>query len=646
MLDGIDALIVCGFMAYTLVAGLRSRKVASQNLEEYFLAGRGLDGWRAGLSMAATQFAADTPLLVTGLIATAGIFALWQMWIYGIAFLLMGFVLAPSWRRARVLTDAELCELRYGGRAATALRGIKAVYFGTLFNCVVLAWVLFATKAIAEPFLVWDQWLPDALYQPLLQLVTAVGVPLAVGSQDPQLWIHSTNNTLSLGAIIGVTLLYSTAGGLRAVVATDVLQLALALLGTGVYAVVVVHHFGGMGELVDQLSAQLAGGGPGGIRPEEILAFTPSRAKDASLALLAVFALQWFIQANADGTGYLAQRTMACRSDRDAKLASLVFAFTQIVVRSLLWLPIGLGLLLIFPIETYGDLPQQREVTFVRGIAELVPWGVRGLLLTSLLAALGSTIDTHLNWGASYWTRDLYERLVCQVWLRRSPAPHTLVRVARLSNVVILGVALLVMTRLESIEHAWRVALLLGAGLGPILLLRWLWWRISAWGEIACVAVSLVAAGPLLAADLDAAWRLLVMALLATSAGIGVSLYTAEAPAQLAAFFQRARPPGYWGPVARALGADARAPVTRLWRGLAATAAAALCLFSLLTGVGSWLCRSPAPVWWPLPWAAWIASQLVLVVALVPVWLRLGFPATERRPDLGADRLGGAAGRD
>ena len=145
--------------------------MASQNLEEYFLAGRTLPGWKAGISMAATQFAADTPLLVTGLIATAGIFSLWRLWIYALAFLLMGFVLAASWRRVGVITDAELTEIRYGNKPAAVLRGIKAIYFGTIFNCTVLAMVLFAAKEVAEPFLLWDAWLPAALYDPARQVV-------------------------------------------------------------------------------------------------------------------------------------------------------------------------------------------------------------------------------------------------------------------------------------------------------------------------------------------------------------------------------------------------------------------------------------------------------------------------------------------
>ncbi len=627
-LSWIDVAIIGAFVVHAVASGLRSRRVASRNLEEYFLAGRGLSGWRAGLSMAATQFAADTPLLVTGLVATAGIFALWQLWIYALAFLLMGFVLAPSWRRAGVLTDAELSELRYGGGAATALRAIKAIYFGTIFNCVVLAWVLFATKAIAEPFLVWHAWLPAALYQPVLDLVTWIGVPLASDPDAANLWIHTADNLISIALLVTLTLFYSTTGGLRSVVSTDVLQLGLALAGTAVYTGWVIHHFGGMDPLVDAVRTRFADGGPGGILPDQILAFTPSRARDASFAVMAVFALQWFIQLNADGTGYLAQRSMACRTDRDARLASVVFSFTQVGLRSLLWLPIALGLLVLFPPDPtlpLESLRHEREVTFVRGIAELLPAGVVGLMLTAMLAALASTIDTHLNWGASYWTNDLYKRVLCQAWLGREPDPRSLVRVARLANAGILLLGLAVMTRLTSIEQAWRMALLLGAGMGPLLVLRWLWWRISAWGEIACIAVSLLAAGPLLAAEIAEATRLLAMAALASTAGVAVSLLTPEDPARLAVFFERAHPPGWWGPVARAAGADPGAGVRRLARGLAATGATALCLFSLLTGLGSWLCRAPAPTWWPLPWALWIAAQLAVAGALLPVWLRLGF---------------------
>ena len=275
-MTSLDFLIVAAFIAYAVGSGLRNRRQASRNLDEYFLANRSLPGWQAGLSMAATQFAADTPLLVTGLIATAGIFALWQLWIYALAFLLMGFVLAPGWRRAGVLTDAELTEVRYGRRAATVLRGIKAVYFGTIFNCTVLAFVFFAAAKIAEPFLPWHAWLPDGVFLPVVDFVQWIGVPLTIGPpDDPEVWTHTAGNLISILLLLAVATFYSATGGLRSVVATDVLQLAIMLFGTAAFAAVVVSEVGGLGAVTERLQTVFAGGGPGGTRPEQILAFTP-----------------------------------------------------------------------------------------------------------------------------------------------------------------------------------------------------------------------------------------------------------------------------------------------------------------------------------------------------------------------------------
>jgi Na+/proline symporter len=628
----LDGFILLAFVATAIASGLRARKQASRNLEEYFLAGRSLSGWKAGISMAATQFAADTPLLVTGLIATAGIFALWRLWVYAIAFLLLGFVLAPLWRRARVLTDAELAELRYGARPAAWLRGIKAVYFGTIFNCTVLAMVLWAAKEIAEPFLLWNEWLPSGLFDLARGVVTRVGVPFAreVGASG-DLWVRSTNNVISLLAIVTVTTLYSATGGLRSVVQTDLMQFGLMMLGTAAYAGFVVHRVGGLDAIPSAIQERFADGGPGGILPAEILAFTPSQAHDAGLLVLAVLALQWLVQMNADGTGYLAQRSMACRSDGDARRAALIFTLLQVVLRSLLWLPIGLGLLLLFPPDPGldpGALRADREVSFVLGMAELLPSGLRGLLLTAMLAALASTLDTHLNWGASYWTNDLYKRFACEAWRGRTPGARELVWVARASNLIILLIALVILTRLSSIQVAWHVSLLLGAGMGVPLVLRWLWWRMDAWGEIGAIGASLVLA-PLLLAFVppqDEALRLLVMAVGATAAGVGLSLAMGpEAPERLSAFYLRVRPPGFWGPVARAAGGDARADARRLGRGLLATLLASVSIFCLLTGLGSWLVGSPAPTRWPAGPGSWSAVLLVLAVALTPIWWRLAF---------------------
>ena len=629
----IDLAIVAAFVLYAVTAGLRNRRAASRNLDEYFLAGRSLRGWQAGLSMAATQFAADTPLLVTGLIATAGIFALWQLWIYALAFLLLGFVLAGGWRRAGVLTDAELSELRYGRRAAAVLRGVKAVYFGTVLNCTVLAWVLFAAVRIAEPFLLWDQWLPPGLFEPVVDLAAWTGVPLTAGRpDDPDTWTRTASNLISLLALLAVVTAYSTSGGLRSVVATDLVQIAVMLGGTAAFAAIVTTEAGGLAGIAERLHAQLAAAGPDGLTPDEVLAFTPDRARGAAPAVVGMLGLLWLIQLNADGSGYLAQRTMACRSDRDARTAAVVFTYVQVLVRSLLWLPLGLGLLVLFPPPpdlAPGLLQADREASYVRGMAELLPPGLLGLMLTGMLAALASTVDTHLNWGASYWTNDIYKRFVCQAWRGVDPDDRALVRVARGANVAILAIALLVMTRLTSINQAWQTSLLMGAGMGVVLVLRWLWWRVNAWAEIAAALVSLVAAPALMTVlDDDAqAARLLLMAALATSGALAATLLgPPEDRTRLVAFHIRVRPPGFWGPIAAAAGEPPGAGVRRLARGAAATATCAASVFCLLVGAGTWLTHAPAPAWFP--WrAAWIAALLAAGAALVPLWRRLGTAA-------------------
>jgi Na+/proline symporter len=628
-MTAVDAAIVLLFVGFAIFSGLRNRRSASRNLEEYFLAGRSLPGWKAGLSMAATQFAADTPLLVTGIIATAGIFALWQLWIYALAFLLMGFLLAPGWRRAGVLTDAEFTELRYGQAPAAVLRGFKAIYFGTIFNCTVLAWVLFAAVRIAEPFLLWEAWLPPGLFEPVVELVTWIGVPLTGADRaHPQVWVRSAANLISILAILLVTVFYSTIGGLRSVADTDVLQFAVMLAGTLVFAIIVVNHVGGLGALTETIQRKFASPGVTGLTAGQILAFTPGWAKDASLALLLLFALQWLIQLNSDGTGYLAQRSMACRSDRDARVAALVFTFAQVLLRSLLWLPLGLGLLVIFPPQP-GLAPEllqaERESTYIRGMAELLPPGVLGLMVTAMLAALASTVDTHINWGASYWTNDIYKRFICRHWLKREPGERSLVWVARCSNVLILAIALAIMTQLTSINQAWQISLLLGAGMGVVLLLRWVWWRMNAWAEIAAILVSMVLAPVLMLTLDDPALRLLIVAAASTLAALAaIVLAGPEDEARLAAFYMRVRPAGFWGPIADGLGMARGESPRRLWRALAATGLSALSLFCLLVGLGSLLVGSPAPRWFG--WhEGWIVLLLVVGVALIPLWYRLGF---------------------
>jgi Na+/proline symporter len=614
VLSSLDVAIVIAFVAYCAVSGLRAREASSRSLEEYFLAGRTLPGWKAGVSMAATQFAADTPLLVTGLIATTGVFSLWRLWIYALAFLLMGFLLGAAWRRAGALTDAELAELRYESRLAVVLRGAKALYFGTIFNCTVLAMVLFAATRIAEPFLRWNEWLPGWAFGSVVELVQWLGVSFSANA-DPALWAErSASNLLSLLAVVAVTALYSTTGGLRAVVDTDVIQLAVAMVATLVYAAVVVVQVGGLGQLPVKLEALY-----GSAWASEVLAFTPSRARDASFVVLGTMAIQWLAQMNADGTGYLAQRTMACRSDRDARQAAVVFTVTQILVRSLLWIPIGLCLLILMPMRpdaAGAGIVAAREATFVEGIARYLPAGAVGLMLTGLLAALASTIDTHLNWGASYWTNDLYRRILCNGLRKSEPSARSLVWVARSSNLVILALAMVILTQLDSIQSAWQTSLLLGAGMGVPLLLRWIWWRVTAAAELSAIVASTVLA-PLLLASVEAdGARMLLMTVATTLVVVVVSLLGPATPSQgVQEFYRRVAPPGFWRPVALACGDKPALSEQRLWSGLFATGTAALAIFCLLVGIGTWAFGSPAPTWFPNR-GLWVGTLIVAAILL------------------------------
>jgi SSS family solute:Na+ symporter len=617
----LDLLILAAFVLYGLASGWRARSLASRSLDDYFLAGRSLRGWQAGTSMAATQFAADTPLLVTGLVATAGVFALWRLWIYGLAFLFMAFVFAAAWRRAGVLTDAELTEVRYSGRGVMPLRLLKAIYYGTVINCVVLAMVLVAAVRIAEVFLPWHQWLPPAVYQPLIAAVAATGIRLSESVTGLPAEVMSANSLISIALILAFTAAYSITGGLRAVVRTDVVQFAIAMGGTALYAWFVVDAAGGLDGLAARLSALY-----GAVDAARILSFSPPDGPgELLMPFLVLIGLQWVFQMNSDGTGYLAQRTMACRSERDARMAPVLFAWLQVVLRSLLWLAIALGLLVLYPYSA-GEaaapgFAAAREMTFVRGIDELLPPGARGLMLVGLFAALASTVDTHLNWGASYWSSDVYGGLVCGRWFKRLPQPRELVRVARLANLLILAVALAIMVNLGSIQTAWFISLLFGAGMGSVLVLRWLWERINLYSEIAALTVSLVTAPLLLyflGTDPEREWiRLSLMALVTTSAAV-IAAFVAPPTSEetLKSFYAQVRPVGWWGRTARLCGEDSRAPLRALRGPLLAIVAGVLSLFASLVGAG-WL-LFPAPETSPLAGWAVLAAGLLLV----PVWLR------------------------
>jgi len=628
----IDLLIVLAFVGYSVTVGFIARKKASRGLSDYFLAGKGLKGWQAGTSMAATQFAADTPLVTVGLIATAGIFMVWRFWVYGLAFLLMAFLFSGHWQRAGVLTDAELAEVRYSGRGVLLLRVVKAVYYGTVFNCIVLAWVLSATLVIAEVLLPWHAWLPVGFYQSLQTLFhDTLGIRLIANASTLAPEIASTNNVLSIGAVLVFVALYSTTGGLRSVVATDFVQFALAIVGSFALAWILIDKAGGIDGMIERISTLYEHdvGDDGNERADHLLGFVPP-AGAMLLPFLALMSMQWIFQINADGTGYLAQRAMACRDERGARYAGVLFAWLQIFLRSLPWLLIGVALLVVYPF-TAADAADPgfaatRERLFVVAVRDYMPVGLFGILLVAMLAALASTLDTHMNWGASYWSNDIYKRLVCKAWLQRDPADRELVIVARVSNVMIICLALLVMPLLDSIQQAWYVSLMFGAGVGAVLVLRWVWERINLWSEIAAMGSSLIVAPVLLILTAQGAipagdegeWiRLGTVALTSTVAAIlAAYIMPPTSDRQVLEFYRRVKPAGFWPRATRLAGDDPARPRRELRRELLSTAITGASLFLCLYGAGRLLIPHPdVSSLRPL-------ASLLVGLALVPWWWR------------------------
>ncbi len=614
----IDLIIVLLFIVYSISNGFRNQSKASENLEEYFLAGRSIKGWRAGFSLAATQFAADTPLLVTGLIATGGIFMLWRLWIYGLGFLMIGFLLGRAWRRAKVITDAELTEIRYSGKGVLALRGLKAVYYGTVMNCTIMAMVLVAATRISEVFLPWHQWLPEGFYQIIYNFVQSVGISLASGASGLDPFVATTNNIISILVIIAFTALYSTTGGLRSVIATDSVQFSLAMIGTLIYAVIVIIKSGGLGNIVESLTELY-----GVVLTSQILSFSPNTV-EALMPFLVIISLQWFFERNSDGTGYFAQRLMSTKSNRDARLAAFIFTWLQIFLRSLIWLIIGVGLLVVYPFDPATavgeDFVAKRELLFATGIKDLLPVGVTGIMLTGMLAALASTIDTHLTWGASYWSNDLYLRIINRAWLKREPSTKEQVIIARLSNIVILTIALIIMANLGSIQTAWYITLLFGAGTGAVLVLRWLWERINLFSEVSAIVASLIFA-PIILFTIEAEWlRLLLMSSISTVVIVIVTLLTRPTEENtLVKFYEKVDPPGFWRKTSAKSGKEADRPMKAFKNAAYLTITTSLSVYLLLVGFGKLILPNPATS------VSYSYIYIILGFASIGLWWRKMF---------------------
>jgi Na+/proline symporter len=502
ILTPLDWLIVVLYFVLSLAVGLAFAQRAGTSAEEYFLSGRRIPWWLAGTSMVATTFAADTPLAVTGLTVKHGIAGNWLWWSFVMSGMLTVFFYARLWRRAEVMTDAELAELRYAGRPAAFLRVFRAAYLAVPINCIIIGWV---THAMA----------------------TILGLTLGVGKWEATV------------ALFAITAFYSTLSGLWGVLITDFVQFILAMAGSVALAAFAVKQVGGLAGLLAALNARFPDGAPLALLPDLHSAWMPALTFFVYVAVN--WWASWYPGAEPGGGGYVAQRILSTRDERHAFLAALWFNLAHYALRPWPWILVALVSMLLYP--GLGN----PEEGYVRVMVDHLPPLWRGFLLAAFFAAYMSTISTHLNWGASYLINDVYRRL----W-RPEAEPRHYARAGRVATLLIMIVAGIITYYLKSVEGAWKFLLAIGAGTGLVYLGRWYWWRINAWSEVAAMAGALgLSLGLQFGVGLnvddprDFAWLMLLTATGTTAVWVTVTYLTPAEPLDhLQRFCAKVKPGG------------------------------------------------------------------------------------------------------
>jgi Na+/proline symporter len=465
-LAGIDWIIIGVFIGVVILIGLIVSKAAGKSSADFFLGGRSMPWWLLGVSMVACTFSCDTPNLVTGMVRNGGIAANWGWWAFLITGMVTVFIYAQLWRRSRVMTDLEFYELRYSGKSAAFIRGFRSLYLGIFFNCLIMGTVTLAAIKIGQVIFDVEPW-------------------------QAVLWG-------SIGVVI-----YATVGGIKSCIWADFFQYAVAMLGAIYAAVIAVQQ-----PEVGGLSGLLA-------NPDIVgkLNWMPDFSTWLAWVplLLIPVAVQWwsvwYPGAEPGGGGYIAQRMLSAKDEKNAIGATLFFNFMHYAMRPWPWIIVALASLVCYPTLTSikaqfpGIDPTylREDIAYPVMIAKLGP-GLRGLVVASLIAAYMSTIGTHLNWGSSYVVNDWYKR-----FMKPNATEGELVWVGRVCTVgLMLIAAFFALTFLEDANQAFEILLLSGAGTGAVYLLRWFWWRINAWTEIiAMVAATIVAFWMVLGVDSD-----------------------------------------------------------------------------------------------------------------------------------------------
>jgi len=476
----IDWMVVAAYFLLNLLIGLYYRKRASANTSEFFISGREVSWWLAGTSMVATTFAADTPLVVTGYVATQGIAGNWIWWSFLLSGMMTVFFFARMWRRAEIVTDVELVELRYAGKPAAFLRGFRALYFGVLMNCLIVGWVNLAMEKIVSTVTPPPAWFTHT--DQSLSLSSGLATVTHAPVDTTKAWA-----LLIIFSIIALTSFYTFISGLWGVLWTDLVQFVLKMSMVVVLAYYGVEAAGGMSGLIAKLAVvdaqrQAETGGRG-----SILSFAPdlNSAWMPILTFCLYLGVQWWANwypgAEPGGGGYVAQRIFSAKDEKNSLAATLWFNIAHYALRPWPWILTALASVVLYP-----NL-KDKEVGFIKVWVDYLPHAWSGLMLAAFAAAYMSTIATQLNWGSSYLVNDFYRRFV----KRNAPEKHY-VNASKLATAFLAVLGAVVSLFMTSIGGAWQLLLGVGAGTGAVYLLRWYWWRINAWSEVSSMTAAML----------------------------------------------------------------------------------------------------------------------------------------------------------
>ena len=552
----LDWIVITSYIILVLVIGLAYTRRAQRGTEEYFLSGRQLPWWIAGTSMVATSFSVDTPLLITGWTRTGGIQANWIWWGLGISGMFSVFALSRLWRRASVVTDVELTELRYSGRSAQWLRGFRGFWLAVPVNTIAMAMVLRGMGKVAK---------------------AVTGLP----------------EEITLPVAGGVVFICTYAAGLWGVVITDFIEYFVAQGSAIVFAIVAVHHVGGLSSLVNSVSSDLVSFFP---HPPVHSSFWQSGFWTPAMVGLAVYAfVQWWAYLNSDGGGKIIQRLSASKDEQHAMWGLLWFNVTHYAIRTWPWILCALVSLVVYP--QIAD----PEMAYPKLMMDIMPAGWLGLMIAGFVAAFMSTINTQLNWGASYVINDIYRRFI-----KKEASDRHYMVASRISVLILSALTVGVALVIDSVRDAFMFILAFGAGTGAVYILRWFWWRINAWTEISAMIASTVISTVLYLlnkfgnAGISHPAIITLTAFGSAAVWLIVTWVTHPVPkAHLETFYRRTRPWGAWGPVKNTVPAFSNRDVVPTGQKRESTRVilwsivGTIGLFSIMFGLGKLLLGAP-----------------------------------------------------